>query len=88
VGSGIGIRIRDLVELIVAQLKTRPRVVWDTSKPAGDRQRVMDTSRATSLGFQPSLSIEQGIRETMGWYRMNRDAADQRYNVFTAERAV
>ena len=45
--------------------------------------RVMDMRRARSYGFEPSVPFEQGIRETMEWYRTNKDVVSKRYNVFT-----
>ena len=87
-GSGVGITIRDLVDIVVANLAPRPKVVWDSSKPAGDKRRVMDMSRARSIGFEPQVSFHEGIREVMEWYRQNKDAAAKRYNVFTADKPV
>jgi hypothetical protein len=34
------------VEIIVSHLPKKPKVVWDTSKPAGDKKRLMDMTRA------------------------------------------
>lgn len=81
-GSGTGVTIREIVEAIVNQLEVKPKVVWDTSKPLGDRKRLMDKARAASLGFQPEISLEEGIRETMAWYRQNKNVLTQRYNIF------
>src|SRR3989338_1033351 len=83
-GSGEGVSIKKLVEIVVSNMKTKPEVVWDTSKPAGDKKRLMDITRAkTLLGFEPAVSIEDGIKEVMEWYEGNKDIADKRYNVFT-----
>lgn len=82
-GSGVGVRIRELVDLIVAQLARPPQVVWDRSRPSGDPQRIMDITRARALGFEPSIPIAEGLRQTIAWYRQNREAAARRYNVFT-----
>lgn len=82
-GSGTGVTIREIVEIIIDNLEPKPDVVWDTSKPSGDRKRLMDISRARAIGFEPSVSIESGIREVMDWYQLNRDIVDNRYNVFT-----
>lgn len=87
-GSGVGVTIREIVEVITSNLETKPKVVWDTSKPTGDRKRLMDVSRAAALGFEPKISIEDGIKETMSWYRQNKETADQRYNVFTERRSA
>ena len=87
-GSGAGVTIREIVEIIVNNMKIKPEVVWDTSKPSGDKKRVMDISRAKTVGFQPIISIEEGIKEVMDWYRENRDIVDKRYNVFTKEKFI
>lgn len=85
-GSGIGISIKELVEVIVRHLDPKPEVVWDKSKPSGDRIRVLDTSRAAAIGFRPSMSMEDGIRETIRWYQTNRRTQEGRYNVFREEK--
>lgn len=81
-GSGVGVSIREVVDIIVRNMDQKPQVVWDTSKPSGDTKRLLDVSRARSLGFEPQISIDEGIREVMAWYRENRSLIDRRYNVF------
>lgn len=81
-GSGKGYSIKQLVECIIANLKHKPDVYWDISKPSGDKQRVLDISRAKSLGFTPQITLEQGVREVMKWYRENQNYTDLRYDVF------
>ena len=36
-GSGTGVSIQELVEVITGELEVKPEVVWDASKPSGDR---------------------------------------------------
>ena len=81
-GSGQGISVGRLVEIILQNLERRPEVLWDPTKPTGDRCRVLDMSRATRYGFQLDVPIEEGIPQVMKWYRANRDVADRRYSVF------
>jgi GDP-L-fucose synthase len=59
-----------------------PEVVWDTTKPSGDKIRLMDTSRAESIGIKPEISIEEGVKEVMAWYQANKAIVNNRYNVF------
>ena len=47
----------------------KPRVIWDNTKPSGDKIRVMNVDRAKTLGYNTSISLEQGIKETINWYR-------------------
>jgi GDP-L-fucose synthase len=81
-GSGEGVTIRQIAE-IVGRLVPGLKIEWDTTKPSGDRKRLMDTKRAASIGFKPQVTIEDGIAETLSWYRANRAVADQRHNPFT-----
>jgi GDP-L-fucose synthase len=81
-GSGRGTSIRELVETILRVLGGKIDVVWDTSKPSGDQVRIMDISRAHAIGFEPSVDLESGVRETIEWYRENLSAGGQRYDVF------
>lgn len=81
-GSGVGISIKTVVDIIVNNLDRKPRVVWDTSKPIGDKKRIFDVSRAKGIGFSPSILLESGIREVMDWYKNNKALSSKRYNVF------
>jgi GDP-L-fucose synthase len=87
-GSGIGVTIKKIVEIIVDNLKVKPEIKWDTSKPSGDKKRLMDTSRAKAIGFTPQISIEDGIKEVMQWYQENRGIVNKRYNVFKEDKFV
>ena len=71
-GSGIGCTIRELVDVILKVLKKDIEIVWDTEMPTGDNIRVLDISRAKSLGFEQIISLEDGIIKTVDWYRNER----------------
>lgn len=87
-GSGTGVRIKEIVEIIASCMDTPPQIVWDTTKPTGDKQRLMDITRAKSFGFVPTISITDGIKETLNWYRENKKMASNRYNPFTEKELV
>ena len=70
-GSGTGYSIRQLVDAIVKCAGTDPEIFWDTSKPSGDKIRILDTSRAKNLGIHPEMSLEDGIKDLVNWYRNN-----------------
>ncbi len=83
-GSGVGVSIKQLVETIVSYLDLKPDVIWDTTKPKGDQMRVMDITRARAIGFEPEISLAQGIKEVMTWYAENRQTTTKRYDVFVS----
>lgn len=86
-GSGKGVSIKRILEIVMSNMKIKPKVVWDTTKPTGDKKRLMDISRARALGFEPKIPIEEGIKDTMEWYLKNKDKVDKRYNIFSQRQA-
>lgn len=80
-GSGGGISIKELAETVAAL--TCKEVVWDLSKPSGDKQRVMDTTRAKKYGINNTVCLRDGIQKTIDWYKNNQNLAKTRYNSFT-----
>lgn len=84
-GSGKGISIKEVVDIIISNLPEKPEVIWDTSKPSGDKIRLMDVTKAKELGFEPEISIEKGIAETIEWYKKNKNLTYKRFNVFKQE---
>lgn len=81
-GSGLGVSIKSLVEIIMDCLEHKPKIVWDKNKSAGDAQRLLDTSRAKELGFEPIISLRQGITNTIEWYLLNNGQTSKRYEIF------
>ena len=70
-GSGTGVTIRDIADIISGYFEID--IEWDVDKPMGDMKRLMCTERAESYGFSPKVSLEHGIIKTIQWYKENRD---------------
>lgn len=87
-GSGTGVTIKQIAETIAKFVPGGPvKIVWDKSKPMGDKKRLMDITRAKKLlGFKPVISLEQGIKETIEWYLKNKAIINKRYNVFNEKK--
>ena len=69
-GSGMEIRIKDLVDLIAELTGFGGKIVWDASKPDGQPRRCLDVSRAKSrFGFEATMEFREGLAETIAWYR-------------------
>ncbi len=69
-GSGMEIRIEDLVHLIARLTGFKGEIVWDTSQPNGQPRRCLDTSKAERLfGFKARMPFEEGLRRTIAWYQ-------------------
>jgi GDP-L-fucose synthase len=72
-GAGFEITIRDLADLIADLTDFAGEIVWDTSKPDGQPRRCLDVSRAErEFGFRAKTGFEDGLKETIAWYRNER----------------
>jgi len=77
VGVGTDISIRELSELIVRITGYGGRLTFDTSKPDGTPQKLLDVSRLTALGWHARVGLEEGIAETYRWYVTQEQQAMQ-----------
>lgn len=68
VGWGKDISILELAELIRDVVGFDGDIELDSSKPDGTPRKLLDTSKLSSLGWTPSISLEEGIRQTYQWY--------------------
>ena len=59
------------------------KIIWDKTKPSGDKMRKMSTKRALSLNIKPTTKLEVGIKKTIDWYLKNNEKPKDRYNSFT-----
>lgn len=68
VGWGKDISIAELAEMMGAVIGFKGALEFDKSKPDGTPRKLLDTSRLSKLGWTPSISLQDGIRETYTWY--------------------
>jgi GDP-L-fucose synthase len=71
VGVGEDLAIRDLANLVARLSGFEGEILWDRTKPDGTPRKVLDVSRLKSLGWSPSISLENGILETIQWFESN-----------------
>jgi GDP-L-fucose synthase len=68
-GSAEEIAIRDLAALVAHATGYDGEIVWDTSRPNGQPRRRLAIARARDwLGFEATVTLEQGINEVVRWY--------------------
>ncbi len=63
IGSGVDLTIRELLERVKVAVGYRGEIVWDTAKPDGTPQKLLDVSRIRALGWRPGHGLEDGIRK-------------------------
>ena len=71
VGSGEEVTIAELAGILTEVTGFSGEIAHDLSRPDGTPQKLLDTSRLTSLGWQPRIRLEQGIRQTYEWFLQN-----------------
>lgn len=68
VGTGNDVSIAVLAQLIANVIGFQGQITFDTSKPDGTMRKLMDVSRLTRMGWSASIPLEQGLRDTYGWF--------------------
>jgi GDP-L-fucose synthase len=65
IGWGKDVTIKELAELIARIVEYSGLLVFDTTKPDGTPQKLMNTLKINNLGWKPSIELEEGIRRTV-----------------------
>jgi GDP-L-fucose synthase len=68
VGCGSDITIRGLTELVGRVVGYSGQMEWDTTKPDGTPRKLLDVSKLSAMGWNASIRLEDGLRETYQWW--------------------
>src|SRR2546429_734081 len=71
VGCGEDISILELAELICDVVGFRGELKWDRSKPDGTPRKLLDISKIKKLGWQPTISLRDGVARRYEWFLQN-----------------
>jgi GDP-L-fucose synthase len=71
VGTGKDLSIKELATLVAKKAGFAGEIEWDASKPDGTPRKVLDITRLRALGWEPKISLEAGILETIQWFESN-----------------
>lgn len=67
-GCGEDISIKDLSEMVKKIVGYQGNIIWDSTKPDGTPRKLLDVSKLKSLGWQPSITLDEGIRRVVSVY--------------------
>ncbi|WNM24897.1 GDP-L-fucose synthase family protein [Demequina capsici] len=73
VGTGSDVTIKEIAETIAKVVGYEGATEWDTTKPDGTPQKLLDVSQLADAGWTAQISLEEGLRRTVDWYRDNAD---------------
>ena len=71
IGWGKDISIEELAILIQKTVGFDGDIVFDTTKPDGTPQKLLDASRMTELGWKAKIELKEGISRVYRWYLEN-----------------
>ena len=73
VGTGSDVTIAELASIVAEAVGYDGHISWDTTKPDGTPQKLLDVSRLSEAGWSARISLADGVKSTVEWYRENRD---------------
>jgi GDP-L-fucose synthase len=69
IGCGYDVSIKELAEMIASKTGFKGQIKWDSTKPDGMLRKCMDVSRQKEIGFEPQITLEQGVDEMIAIYK-------------------
>jgi GDP-L-fucose synthase len=71
VGTGTDVTIKELASIVAEAVDYQGAIEWDSSKPDGTPRKLLDVSKLSQAGWTASIGLDEGIRQTVQWYRTN-----------------
>jgi GDP-L-fucose synthase len=65
IGCGTDVSIKELAELIVAEVGYKGKLLFDSTKPDGTPRKLMNIQKINNIGWFPNINLETGIRNTI-----------------------
>jgi len=72
VGTGQDCTIKELSHTVAEVCGFTGDIVFDTSRPDGTPRKLLDVSRIHDLGWQHSINLQEGLKDTYAWYRQHQ----------------
>lgn len=69
VGTGSDVTIREIADAIAGAVGYEGETLWDTTKPDGTPQKLLDVSALRDAGWTASIGLDEGLARTVAWYR-------------------
>jgi GDP-L-fucose synthase len=73
VGTGEDLTIKDLAGLVAELCEFNGEILWDSTHADGTPRKVLDIQHLQNLGWEPKISLRDGILNTIDWYKKNSE---------------
>jgi len=74
IGSGESVAIRELATSVAQTVGFQGQIRWDTSRPEGAPQKLLDSTPISRLGWTPRTDLKTGLKKTYQWFLENEMA--------------
>ena len=74
VGTGTDVSIREIAETVAQVVGYQGPTEWDTTKPDGTPQKLLDVSKLADAGWTAKIGLQEGLERTVGWFREHSGA--------------
>jgi GDP-L-fucose synthase len=71
IGTGEEISIKELSKEIQQVTKFNGELIFNNSFPDGNPRKLLDSSKMLKLGWQPEISLKEGLADTYSWFTSN-----------------
>jgi GDP-L-fucose synthase len=71
IGSSKEVTISELAETIKDTVSYKGSIIFDKSKPDGNPQKLLDSDKIRSFGWEPKIELKEGIKSTYNWFTEN-----------------
>ena len=71
VGVGEDITIKELAEMIAKVVGFTGEIMWNSDVPNGTLRKVLNVDKIKELGWEPKITLEEGLKKTYEWYCHN-----------------
>jgi GDP-L-fucose synthase len=69
VGTGEDVTIKELAQTVADVVGYNRDINWDSTKPNGTPRKVLNVDKIKALGWEPKISLKEGIKTTYEWYK-------------------
>jgi len=60
---------KELAQTVADVVGYNRDINWDSTKPNGTPRKVLNVDKIKALGWEPKISLKEGIKTTYEWYK-------------------
>ena len=72
IGTGVDIMIKGVADMIKDIVGFNGEIVFNTKMPDGTKRKLLDVSKMQRLGWNCTIPLKDGLRETYEWFLKNK----------------